>query len=61
MCKWDNLIFPYVNVSTSIDIKVGDPSREWPNGSLFKCRGGHYAFPLIALLYPRYVPYNSEF
>ena len=25
-----------------------------------RCRGGHFSFPWIAPLYPRYVPYIDE-
>ena len=46
--------------------KVGDLSREWPEGSLFsiatktKCRGGCYSIPRIAPLYLWSKPYNAE-
>ena len=44
--------------------KDGDRSRGRPEGSLQiattpRCKGGHYSFPWIALLYSWYVPYNA--
>ena len=47
-------------------VVVGDHSRGWPEGSLFRqlptpgCSGGRYSFPWIAPLYPWSVPYNAE-
>ena len=42
--------------------KVGDHSREWPEGSLYNSyyMGGCYSIPWIALLHPWSLHYNAE-
>ena len=38
----------------------GDPKAPFSIATTPRCRGGHYSFPLIAPLYPWYVPYNTK-
>ena len=41
-------------------IVEGDPKAPFSIATTPKCRGGHYSFPWISPLYPRYVPYIAE-
>ena len=39
----------------------GDSKAPFLIATKLRCREGRYSFPLIAPLYPWYVPYNAEF
>ena len=49
-------MYPYLKVmlATLVD---GDQKALFSIATTLKCRGGHYSFLWIALLYPWYVPY----
>ena len=38
----------------------GDQKAPFSIATTLRCRGGHYSFLWIALLYPQYLPYIAE-
>ena len=46
-----------VNLATVVE---GEPKALFSITTTPRCRGGCYTIPWIALLYPRYVPYDAE-
>ena len=38
----------------------GDQKAPFSIATTPRCRGGHYSFPWIAPLYPKYVPYIAK-
>ena len=48
-----------IKVKLATLVKI-DPKASFSIATTLKCRGGHYSIPLIAPLYPWYVPYIAE-
>ena len=55
--KWFILMVSKVKLAT---IVKGYQRAPFSIATTPKCRGGHYSFPWIAPLYPRYTPYISK-
>ena len=53
------MINKYVIISKYI-VVVGNLKAPFSIATTPKYRGGHYSFPRITPLYPRYVPYIAE-
>ena len=50
-------IYIYISKIKLATVDKGDQKAPFSVATILRCRGGHYSFPWITPLYPRYVPY----
>ena len=58
-----NYTYIYLYISKKVKLMTvveGHPKAHFSVAFTPRCRGGSYSFPLIAPLYPWYVPYHTE-